>query len=35
MATGDMEGAKKVFSEYIDIYPNGYNAYDSMRRVLS
>ena len=30
MAKGDMEGAKKAFSEYIDIYPNGYNAYDSM-----
>ena len=30
MATGDMEGAKKAFSEYIEVYPNGYNAYDSM-----
>jgi tetratricopeptide (TPR) repeat protein len=30
MTTGDMEGAKRVFSEYIEVYPNGYNAYDSM-----
>lgn len=30
MATGDVEGAKKAFSEYINTYPNGYNAYDSM-----
>lgn len=30
MATGDVEGAKKAFSEYINAYPNGYNAYDSM-----
>jgi TolA-binding protein len=30
MTTGDMEGAERVFSEYIEVYPNGYNAYDSM-----
>lgn len=30
MAIGDMEGAEKAFSDYIDAYPNGYNAYDSM-----
>ena len=30
MAIGDMEGAEKAFSDYIEAYPNGYNAYDSM-----
>ena len=30
MAIGDMEGAEKAFSDYIDAYPSGYNAYDSM-----
>ena len=30
MAAGDMEGAEKAFSDYMDTYPNGYNAYDSM-----
>ncbi len=30
MAKGDMDGAEKVFLEYIKAYPKGYNAYDSM-----
>ena len=30
MANGDMDGAEKVFLDYIKAYPQGYNAYDSM-----
>ena len=30
MAKGDMDGAEKVFLDYIKVYPDGYNAYDSM-----
>ena len=30
MAKGDMDGAEKVFLDYIKAYPEGYNAYDSM-----
>ena len=30
MSKGDMEGAEKVFLDYIKAYPDGYNAYDSM-----
>ena len=27
---GDKEKAKSLFEEYIELYPNGYNSYDSM-----
>ena len=30
MSKGDMKGAQKAFSDYIEAYSSGYNAYDSM-----
>ena len=27
---GDKEKSKSLFEEYLELYPNGYNSYDSM-----